>query len=348
MELQTIVQRYRERFMDQYGERLSADQWSALNAIVACRQGPYGELMLSCHHCHHQAEVMRSCGHRACNQCQYHSVEAWLDRQRQKQLPVDYYLVTFTLPAELRALARAQPKTVYSLLMQCAAETLKTFGLNKKGLHAQLGMCAVLHTHNRRLDFHPHVHIVVPGGGIHQARREWRKLKGRYLFNGKALASVFRGMFLRALEKANLAPVATPKRWVAHCKGVGRGEQALAYLARYLYRGVISNRHIVEDDGTHVTFRYRNSETGQWETRRETGEVFIYLLMQHVLPKGFHRARDYGFLHGNAKAVLKVVQWVLRAQKPEPQKKTYAAFICSCCGAGMVVRGIKPARAKPG
>jgi hypothetical protein len=319
-----------------------------LNAIAACRQGPYGELMLSCNHCHHQAEVMRSCGHRACNQCQYHSVEAWLERQRRKQLPVNYYLVTFTLPTELRTLARMHPKTVYSLLMQCAAETLKTFGLNKKGLKAQLGLCAVLHTHNRRLDFHPHVHIVVPGGGIHQARREWRKLKGRYLFNGKALGAVFRGCFLHALQKAGLTPGVTPKRWVAHCKGVGQGDQALAYLARYLYRGVVSNRHLVEDDGTHVTFRYRNSETDQWETRRETGEVFIYLLMRHVLPKGFRRARDYGFLHGNAKASLKIVQWVLRVQRPEPIKKCHNTFACPCCGAGMVVSGIKPARAKPG
>ena len=348
MDLQSIVQRYRERFVDQFGARLNAAQWSALNAIEACRQGPYGELLLNCQQCHHQTQVMRSCGHRACNQCQYHSVQAWLERQRQKQLPVNYYLVTFTLPAALRPLARAHPKTVYSLLMQCAADTLKTFGLNKKGLNAELGLCAVLHTHNRRLDFHPHVHIVVPGGAIHRARREWRKLQGHYLFNGKALGAVFRGIFLSALEKAGLPPGVTPKRWVAHCKSVGRGEQALAYLARYLYRGVISNRHLVEDDGTHVTFRYRNSETHQWETRRETGAVFIYLLMQHVLPKGFRRARDYGFLHGNAKALLKMVQWVLRVQRPEALKTTHNAFACPCCGAGMVVSAIKAFRAKPG
>ncbi|MCU7945738.1 MAG: transposase [Candidatus Thiodiazotropha sp. (ex Cardiolucina cf. quadrata)] len=348
MDLQTIAHRYRDRLVAQFGDRLSTDQWSALNAIDTCRKGPYGELVLSCNQCRHQAEVMRSCGHRACNQCQYHSVLAWLERQRQKQLPVNYYLVTFTLPSEPRSLARANPKTVYSLLMQCAADTLKSFGLNKKGLNAELGLCAVLHTHTRRLDYHPHVHIVVPGGGIHRARREWRKLQAGYLFNGKALAAVFRGAFLQALEKAGLPPGQTPKYWVAHCKGVGRGEQALTYLARYLYRGVISNRHILEDDGTHVTFRYRNSETDQWETRRETGEVFLYLLMQHVLPKGFRRARDYGFLHGNAKALLIIVQWVLRVPRTEPIKKSKATFLCPCCGSGMMVSGIKPARTKPG
>jgi hypothetical protein len=111
---------------------------------------------------------------------------------------------------------------------------------------------------------------------------------------------------------------------------------------------VISNRHILENDGTHVTFRYRNSTTGQWVTRRETGEVFLYLLMLHVLPKGFRRARDYVFLHGNAKALLKIVQWVLRVQQAKAIKKLHNTFACPCCGAGMVISGIKPARAKPG
>ena len=326
----------------------ASNKTKKLSHLHGCRQGAYGELELSCERCLHETEVLRSCGHRACNQCQYHSVEAWLERQLQKQLPVTYYLVTFTLPAALRSLAQAHRKTVYSLLMQCAAETLKTFGLNEKGLKAQLGFCSVLHTHNRRLDFHPHVHIVVPGGGINKVRREWRKVKGKYLFNGKALGVVFRGCFLSALEKTGLKSGAIPKRWVAHCKGVGHGEQALAYLARDLYRGVISNRHIIEDDGTYVTFRYRNSKTGDWETRRETGERFIYLLMQHVLPKGFRRARDYGFLHGNAKALLKVVQWVLQVVRPEQRKKPHCTFRCPSCGAAMAVSGIRPVWAESG
>jgi hypothetical protein len=348
MELQLIIHRYRERFVQRYGKQLNTDQWSALNAIDGCRQGQYGELTLSCIACHHQGEIPRSCGHRVCNQCQHHSTQTWLERQQQKQLPVNYYMVTFTLPSELRHLAMAQSKVVYSLLIQCASDTLKTFGLNRKGFNAELGMCAVLHTHTRRLDYHPHVHIVVPGGGIHRGRREWRKLRGDYLFNGKALAGAFRGAFLHALDKAGLKPEATPKRWVAQCQKVGRGMQALQYLSRYLYRGVISNRHILHDDGTHITFRYRDSKTQQWQTRRETGEDFIRLALLHVLPKGFRRARDYGFLHGNAKALLKIVQWVLRVALPEQTTKPKSRLCCPHCGGAMSVAGIKPARAKPG
>ena len=265
MTLQQIVHHHRDRFLARYGQRLTADQWSAFNAIAGCRQGQYGELALGCTACPHRDAVLRSCGHRTCNQCQNHSTEAWLDRQRLKQLPVNYYLVTFTLPYELRSLAKTHPRTVYNLLIQCAVATLKTFGLNKKGFEAELGLCAVLHTHTRRLDYHPHVHVVVPGGGIHRARREWRKLRGDYLFNGRALAAGFRGALLKALDEAGLHPGATPKKWIAQCQKVGRGEPALQYLSRYLYRGVIGNQHILDDDGRmigstlHVDFPDRAS-----------------------------------------------------------------------------------------
>lgn len=352
MDLQQIVLHYRDRFVARYGNSLSADQRSALNAIGGCRQGQYGDLLLNCQACHQPAEIPRSCGHRACNQCQSHSTEAWLDRQRQKQLPVNYYLATFTLPAELRSLAKAHPKTVYNLLIQCAVTTLKTFGLNKKGFAAELGLCTVLHTHTRRLDYHPHVHIVVPGGGLHRRRKEWRTLRGDYLFNGRALAAAFRGALLNALAEAGLSPGVTPRQWVVQCQKVGRGDQALQYLSRYLYRGVISNANILANDGDNVTFQYREGKTGQWQTRSLAGEDFLALLVQHVLPKGFRRARDYGFLHGNARALLNVVQWLLKVhqlgRQPVESSRQSVCRRCACCGGAMRVMGYRLPREKAG
>jgi hypothetical protein len=346
MDLQSVVKRYGDRLEARFGSSLSRDQWSAFNAIEGCRQGAYGHLILQCKDCQKLTYTYCSCGHRACNQCQYHQAQAWLERQRQKQLPVGYFMVTFTLPAQLRTLAQRHPKIVYAALMRCAANTLKRFGLNKRGLEAELGLCAVLHTHTRRLDFHPHVHVVVPGGGIHRARSEWRRLKGDYLFNDKALATAFRGAMLHSLQQAGLKLEQTPKRWVAHCKKVGKGEQALQYLARYLYRGVISNRQIVADDGTYVTFRYRDSKSGEYRTRRERGELFLYLILLHVLPKGFRRARDYGFLHANAQALLKIVQWVFKVSPPEPVAKR--VLCCRHCGGPMVLDGFQPEWPRPG
>lgn len=232
--------------------------------------------------------------------------------------------------------------------LRCAAQTLKTFAKNDKTLGGELGFCSVLHTHTRRLDYHPHVHIVVPGGAIHKARRQWCKVRGRYLFNGKALAQAFRGAFLRALAEAGIAFGRTPRKWVVQCKRVGQGTEALRYLARYLYRGVISNANILGEDGRNVTFRYREADTHRWKTRTVTGEQFIALILQHCLPKGFRRARDYGYLHGNAKTLLHILQWVLRMRRPAPPEKKIASLPCPHCNARMRVTGIRHPKNEPG
>jgi hypothetical protein len=210
MELATLCQRYRARFIARHARTITESQFSALNALLGCHTEQYGTLDLSCQDCSGQVTRYRSCGHRFCNQCQQHSTQTWLNRQLQKLLPVDYYLVTFTLPSELRTVAKAHGSIVLPLLMRCAADTLRRFGRNKPGLEAELGLCAVLHTHTRRLDYHPHVHIVVPAGGVNVARNEWRKLKGKYLFNGRALAKAFRGVFLAALSTTGLPIPKTP------------------------------------------------------------------------------------------------------------------------------------------
>lgn len=341
MLLATLVENYLDRYKARYGKHTTCNQWSALNAILGCRSGQYGELLLACQGCPHTDSQPRSCGHRSCNACQHHSTQQWLERQQAKLLPVDYFMVTFTLPFELRAVAKKNPTVVYSVLLQCATSIIKTFGLNDKGLAAELAMTAVLHTHTRRLDYHPHVHLIVPGGGVHRARREWRTLKGEYLFNGKALAKAFRGRMLDALEQVGLQSFNTPKKWVVQCIKVGRGLPALKYLSRYLYRGVISNKNLLQDDGTHVTFQYRDSKSGQMQTRRERGEDFIALLLQHTLPKGFRRTRDYGFLHGNAKALLKTVQWVLQVSVPLWKKAPRPVFTCKHCHSPMALVGFR-------
>jgi len=176
-------------------------------------------------------------------------------------------------------------------------------------------MTMVLHTHSRRLDFHPHVHVVVPGGGVDKRRRQWKKKKGKYLFNEFAMATVFRARFLAALKNAGLPiPKNVPPKWVVDCEHVGKGITALKYLSKYLYRGVISEKNIVLNRNGRVTFRYIESKTGNIRYRTLKGEDFLHLIMQHVLPKGFRRVRDYGFLHGNAKKLLFLVQLILHVR----------------------------------
>ncbi len=223
MNLASIAHQYLDRLKVRHGHSITADQWSALNAIMGCRTAQYGQAHFSCDDCGWKKSTYLSCGHRMCNRCQNHTTTQWLDRQCAKLLPVEYFMATFTLPRELRAMAKANKIMVYSALMKCAVSTLKTFGVNDKDLAAELAMIGILHTHTRTLDYHPHVHIVIPGGGVANARTRWREVKGKYLFNEFNLAAVFRGKLLCALEKSGLQLPKTPKKWVAHCKHVGRG-----------------------------------------------------------------------------------------------------------------------------
>ena len=342
MELTSIIKRYYGQFKVRYAGRISTEQKQAVHAMLGCRTGQYGDILLHCSTCQVDQFQPQSCGHRSCQRCQNHDTTRWLDRQRQKLLPVEYFMVTFTLPYELRALARSQQKDLYSLLFQCAVSTLKDFGVNDKKLGADLGMTAVLHTHSRRLDYHPHVHIIIPGGCIDKKRKQWKKLRGKYLFNAFALASVFRGRFLAALKDGGFSYRDNiPKKWVVDCRHVGKGLPALKYLSRYLYRGVISDKNIIMDDGTDVTFRYQDSKTGRMQTRKLKGEVFLWQVLQHVLPKGFRRVRDYGFLHGNAKRTLKLVQWVLKVLIESAETKDRPAFICIQCKHPMSIVGFR-------
>jgi hypothetical protein len=308
MQLASILDQYHDAFQAKYASRLLPGHWRAIEAIRRCRTPQAGQLLVQCTDGCHAMWRPRSCGHRSCPQCQNHETSLWLDRQQAKLLPVEYFMATITLPYELRFLAWDNQTCVYKLLFACASGTLKDFGLNPKNLGAGIGMTAVLHTHNRRLDYHPHIHVVVPGGGVDKTRKQWKKKKSKYLFNEFALAKVFRARFLEALTKAGLAiSKSVPKKWVVNCKHAGSGPSALKYLARYLYRGVIGENNIVSNQNGNITFKYVESRTGKTRYRTVKGEDFLWLVLQHVFPKGFRRARDYGFLHGNAKKLLSLV-----------------------------------------
>ena len=342
MEMASIINQYYDAFITKYGETLLPSHLKALNAIHRCRTSDSGELYVQCPGCSHAEWQPLSCGHRSCPKCQNHVTSQWIDRQQAKLLPVHYFMATFTLPYELRSLTWHHQKTVYSIFFTCAASTLKDFGLNPKNLGAEIGMTMALHTNNRKLDFHPHIHVVVPGGGVDKRRRQWKKKKGKYLFNKKAMAKVFRARFLTALNEAGLSiPQKVPEEWIVDCSHVGKGITALKYLSKYLYRGVISEKNIVSNQNGQVTFKYIESKTGNTLYRTLKGEDFLHLIMQHVLPKGFRRVRDYGFLHGNAKKLLSLVQLILHVVIKGIEQRPRPVFKCPCCKSPMVILGFR-------
>lgn len=244
-------------------------------------------------------------------------------------------MITFTLPAQFRALAWQHQRVIYELIIQSAWATVNTFSQNDRKLRGTAGAVTVLHTHSRRLDFHPHVHLLMPAAAFDQKRRRWRNKEGGYLFDHKALAKVFRAKVLAGIKQAGLSlPERYPEKWVVDCKAVGTGEKALVYLGRYLYRGVIQEKHILSFSHGRVTFRYQNSETKQFETRTLPAVAFLRLILQHVLPKGFRRARNFGFLHPNS-GLVRLVQLLKRVVVLPPQ--TRPVLRCSCCGGAMKI-----------
>lgn len=202
-------------------------------------------------------------------------------------------------------------------------------------LHGDLGATVVLHTHSRTLDFHPHVHVVLPAGAIDPATRHWNRKTGKFLFPHKALAKVFRAKWFAAMKELGWTVQADlPAQWVVDCKPVGNGDKALTYLGRYLYRGVLPEKNILRNTDGQVTFRYTDN-TGTHKTRTLAGADFLWLLLRHVLPKGFRRSRDYGFLHANCKRLIRLLHLVLRFIPPQPKQRPPRC--CKQCGGTVAV-----------
>jgi hypothetical protein len=210
--LADIIRRFGPDYRARYGHTLSPERAQALSAMQHCRSRMVPQLLAACPDCAEQRLIPHSCGHRLCPHCQHHESERWLERQRQLRVPAEYFLLTFTLPSELRPLAFRQAKAVYAALFAAAWATVHRFCQNDRQLQGEAGAVVVLHTHSRRLDLHPHVHLVMPGASLDAKSRRWRTKAG-YLFNHRALATMFRGKLLAALKEAGLTlPSRLPKQ----------------------------------------------------------------------------------------------------------------------------------------
>lgn len=319
--LSSLIQTFEGAFLADYQDKLLPSQRQALAAMKQCRTTLSPVMLAQCDDCDSQRLVPHSCGHRSGPHCQSHASQQWLERQLQKQVPSERFLLTFTLPKALRPLAWQQQRLLYDLIIRCSWETVNTFARNDRQLQGNAGAIAVLHTHSRRLDYHPPVHLVMPAAAIDADKRLWRtqrsskvgdKKPAGYLFNHKALAKVFRAKRLEAITQAGLAlPDRLPQKWVVDLKSVGRGDKALVYLGRYLYQGVIQEKDIIVCEDGQVTFRYRDSKTPKLQRRTLPGAEFLWLMLRHVLPKGFRRTRNFGFLHPNSKRLIQLLQRLL-------------------------------------
>jgi hypothetical protein len=327
---------YREKF----SARILPSHLRAMQDIETCRTESLGGQVYYCAHCDQQRYSYHSCKNRHCPKCQNEQANDWLKQQKELLLPTHHFLVTFTLPAELRPLARSHQKTIYNLLFRASSAALQQLAQDPKFVGARLGMVGVLHTWTRQLLYHPHVHYIVTGGGLTDDGR-WRSSRKDFLVPVKALSPIFRAKFRDALKQTELfAQVPAQgwhKDWVVHSEAVGSGQQAFQYLAPYIFRVALSNNRLRKLHDGQVTFAYKESATDQLKHCTITAEEFIRRFLQHVLPPRFIKVRYYGLLSPAHRQLLQQARHLLSATgnpKPATVKTTLPLRLLSCllCG----------------
>lgn len=299
-----IIRRFGGVYEGYYGNSMLPSHRQALDALSKCRTEEMGSHHEFCNHCGYQHVLFHSCRNRSCPLCFAKRTNEWLKKQRERLLPCPYFHLVFTVPSQLRPLFRKHQKTLYPLLFQAAQESLQKLAADEKYIGGRLGILAVLHTWSGAMIYHPHLHCLVPGGGI-DSEGKWRASKKNFLVPVRALSSLFRGRFLalarKALPEEDFSVGGNVKKWVVFSKSVEQknSERVLNYLARYLHRIAITNSRILNIENDEITFRYKKSTKKggvEWRTMRLKPMPFLGRFLQHVLPKGMAKVRYYGFL----------------------------------------------------
>ena len=261
-----------------------------------------------CDGCDQPCYRYHSCQNRHCPQCQHQAGQQWLERQQEFLLPVPYFMVTFTLPEPLRRLVRANQQVLYNLLFRTSAAAVQELARDPRFVGGQVGLVGVLQTWARDLSYHPHVHYLVPGGGLSEDGQTWLRSRNAFLVHVKPLGRLFRARFRAALQRTELFAQVPAQvwrtEWVVHCQPVGNGQAALKYLAPYIFRVAISNNRIVKIAEGQVTFSYKDPNSGKTKRCTLPAEEFIRRFLQHVLPKGFVKVRYYGLFSPSHRARL--------------------------------------------
>lgn len=316
--IQRIVEEHSEAFLKRYGASIPEREHRALSAIRECRTGQRGTHLFRCPDCGESHVAPASCGSRNCPICQNTKTVERVHRQQRRVLPCTHFLATFTLPEPLRPLARTEPKTVYGAMLRCAAESLRTLEADPRFVGCRVaGFFSVLHTWGRQMQFHPHVPLVVPGGGLSADRTRWVAASGSFLVHVKALSRMFRGKMRDTLaELDSVQPVDAKvwtSDWVVNRQPVGDGRAVIKYLGAYVFRPAISASRIAAYDGETVTVRYRKVGSKRWRTMALDAVEFIRRLLQHVLPSGFMKVRHCGFLSPNFSIDIQRIRELIRS-----------------------------------
>jgi hypothetical protein len=338
--IQQLFQLHGAAYLERYGAHLPSNHRKVIRAIRNCGTGAFGQHSFSCGGCGEFHYAESSCGNRHCPTCQGGKSDEWLNKQLAKVLPVNYFMITFTVPEQLRRLIRSNQKICYAALFKAASDAMKKLAKDPKYIGCSTaGFTGILHTWTRQLEYHPHVHFMVPGGGL--TADQWISSRSSFYIHAKPLGRMFRATFIDLLKDEGLqVPDCIWKPdWVIDARHVGNGKRALNYLAQYVFRVALAPSRIEHVTDTHVTFKYRRSGEKKW--RRCTLEIFEFMrrYLQHVLPHGFTKVRHYGFLAPNCRVPLQRIRELICALYeivvdllPEPKPPRRKPWTCKICG----------------
>lgn len=347
------LRQHADGYWRRYAERMPVEHKRVLAAITRCRTGELGHLHYACKSCRRKHWAGRSCGNRHCPNCQADKTQAWLAKRTAQLLPVPYFLVTFAVPGALRKFVRTHQRACYQALFDTGSQTIRELASGPRFIGTdRLGFFGALHTWGRDLTvYHPHVHFVVPGGGVSADGSHWQACPENFLLPEKAASVVYRAKFRDAMEEAGLldeinaiAPEVWKQKWVVDVEAVGDGRATLKYLAPYVYRVAISNNRIESVDESSVTYRYTPTGSSKSVRRRVVGEEFVRGFLQHTLPSNFQRLRYYGFASQNSSLSFDWVRllvwcylgwclWLAKQSPAEPPAKPPVR--CAKCGGEM-------------
>ncbi len=363
LEVADIFRLHGPAYRQQFAARLLPSHRRAMQDIEHCRTAARGGQLYFCTQCQAQRYSYHSCKNRHCPKCGNEQANQWLQAQHNLLLPIPYFFVTFTLPQQLRPLARSNQKLFYNLLFRAAAQALLKLAQDPRFIGGTLGMVGVLHTWTRQLLYHPHVHFIVTGGGLTPTGR-WRAAPADFLVHEKPLAIIFRAKLRDGLKQAALFADVDPqvwkKDWLIDCRPVGNGAAAFKYLAPYIFRVALSNHRLLKLQEGLVTFKYKDSASKQIRCCTIAAQEFIRRFLQHVLPPGFVKVRYYGLLSPSNRPRLAQIRALLSNQThttpvtippdppPLPPSHSATPLRCPYCGQPLtLLASLKPTARAP-
>jgi len=363
-DIRSIFGQHGKSYLTRYGPNMLPSHRRAINDIIQCRTWAMGGHVESCTHCDHVNYVYHSCGSRSCPRCRKKVAEEWVEKRGRELLPVPYFHVVFTVPQELRDIIRSNQKTLLSVQMKAAGNSLLKLCEDDKYVGGKVGLLSVLHTWTSAMIYHPHVHCLIPGGGYDKSRQRWTTSRSTFLVPVKALSVIYRAKFRDMVQASapelNIPASVWQKDWVVYCKPVLQGpRKVLQYLGRYVQRSAISDSRIIGVENGIVHFRYKETakQKNKWQRKWQTMDLpvfeFMRRFLQHVLPSGFHKVRYYGLLSPANRKLLHQMQMLLadpvtEADLLDLEKEITATLIedekiCRCCNKGtMKVLGRLP------